>query len=132
TCSSTRGRICTRLETMPELSRSSMASTSAAMPAPRRTLGRALRHSSRCADAHKAGRCSSDCRCARLRPRGVGAGSESALPSPAHDIEDRNHLECMALTQREKYEIGAANASGRTPVLFVHGLWLRAGSWKPW
>ncbi|HEY8206561.1 MAG TPA: alpha/beta hydrolase [Myxococcaceae bacterium] len=38
----------------------------------------------------------------------------------------------MALTQREQQEIGAANASGRTPVVFVHGLWLLAGSWKPW
>ncbi|WP_432572944.1 alpha/beta hydrolase [Kineococcus sp. SYSU DK005] len=26
----------------------------------------------------------------------------------------------------------AANASGRTPVLFVHGLWLHAASWQPW
>ncbi|MBF5042251.1 alpha/beta hydrolase [Aggregicoccus sp. 17bor-14] len=38
----------------------------------------------------------------------------------------------MALTQREQQEVEAANASGRTPVVFVHGLWLLAGSWKPW
>ncbi|WP_432523138.1 alpha/beta hydrolase [Kineococcus sp. SYSU DK006] len=25
-----------------------------------------------------------------------------------------------------------ANASGRTPVVFVHGLWLHADSWQPW
>src|SRR6476660_1472935 len=38
----------------------------------------------------------------------------------------------MALTSREQQEIEAANASGRTPVIFVHGLWLLAGSWKAW
>jgi non-heme chloroperoxidase len=29
-------------------------------------------------------------------------------------------------------QIEAANASGRTPVVFVHGLWLLRTSWKPW
>jgi non-heme chloroperoxidase len=29
-------------------------------------------------------------------------------------------------------EIERANASGREPVLFVHGLWLLSSSWKPW
>jgi len=38
----------------------------------------------------------------------------------------------MTLTQREQREVEAANASGRTPVVFVHGLWLLAGSWRPW
>ncbi|MEO8539778.1 MAG: alpha/beta hydrolase [bacterium] len=29
-------------------------------------------------------------------------------------------------------EIEAANASGKTPVLFIHGLWLLKGGWAPW
>ena len=29
-------------------------------------------------------------------------------------------------------EIDRANASGLTPVVFVHGLWLLSSSWKPW
>ncbi len=36
------------------------------------------------------------------------------------------------LSFREQKEINAANASGRQPVLFVHGLWLLAESWQPW
>ncbi|MGW4995937.1 alpha/beta hydrolase [Streptomyces mirabilis] len=32
----------------------------------------------------------------------------------------------------EQREIDAANASGRPPVVFVHGLWLLAASWRPW
>lgn len=37
-----------------------------------------------------------------------------------------------ALTPHEKNEIDRANASGRPPVVFVHGLWLLASSWDPW
>ena len=36
------------------------------------------------------------------------------------------------LSLREQTEVAAANASGRQPVLFVHGLWLLAGSWQRW
>jgi non-heme chloroperoxidase len=36
------------------------------------------------------------------------------------------------ITPRERAEIDAANASGRRPVVFVHGLWLLAGSWQNW
>lgn len=36
------------------------------------------------------------------------------------------------LTERERAEIAAANASGKQPVLFVHGLWLLAGRWDGW
>jgi non-heme chloroperoxidase len=37
-----------------------------------------------------------------------------------------------APTPRELSEIEAANASGKPVVVFVHGLWLLAGSWDPW
>ena len=37
-----------------------------------------------------------------------------------------------AITQREMQQIEQANASGRTPVVFIHGLWLLPGSWDRW
>ncbi len=36
------------------------------------------------------------------------------------------------ITQSEAAQIEKANASGRTPVVFVHGLWLLPGSWQGW
>ncbi len=36
------------------------------------------------------------------------------------------------ITDREQREVGRANVSDRTPVVFVHGLWLHASSWDPW
>jgi pimeloyl-ACP methyl ester carboxylesterase len=37
-----------------------------------------------------------------------------------------------AISERESREIEAANASGATPVVFVHGLWLLPSSWANW
>ncbi|HUC08728.1 MAG TPA: alpha/beta fold hydrolase [Solirubrobacterales bacterium] len=36
------------------------------------------------------------------------------------------------ITQAESGQIEKANASGRTPVVFVHGLWLLPSSWQNW
>ncbi len=36
------------------------------------------------------------------------------------------------ISEREAAQVEAANASGRTPVVFVHGLWLLPSSWDPW
>jgi non-heme chloroperoxidase len=36
------------------------------------------------------------------------------------------------ITPREQQQIDQANASGRTPVVFVHGLWLLPSSWDAW
>jgi non-heme chloroperoxidase len=36
------------------------------------------------------------------------------------------------INDHESREIEAANASGRTPVVFVHGLWLLPNSWDRW
>jgi len=36
------------------------------------------------------------------------------------------------LTQRELRQVEQANASGRTPVVFIHGLWLLPSSWDSW
>ena len=37
-----------------------------------------------------------------------------------------------SISERENREIQAANASGNTPVVFIHGLWLLPGSWAYW
>jgi pimeloyl-ACP methyl ester carboxylesterase len=36
------------------------------------------------------------------------------------------------IAERETQQIEAANASGRTPVVFIHGLWLLPSSWDNW
>ena len=36
------------------------------------------------------------------------------------------------ITEREAAQIEKANASGRTPVVFIHGLWLLPSSWDNW
>ena len=36
------------------------------------------------------------------------------------------------VTENEAEQIAEANASGATPVVFVHGLWLLASSWDRW
>jgi non-heme chloroperoxidase len=38
----------------------------------------------------------------------------------------------MSVSEREDREIAAANASGSTPVVFIHGLWLLPSSWANW
>ena len=37
-----------------------------------------------------------------------------------------------SISERENQEIQAANASGKTPVVFIHGLWLLPSSWANW
>jgi pimeloyl-ACP methyl ester carboxylesterase len=37
-----------------------------------------------------------------------------------------------SISERENREIEAANASGNTPVVFIHGLWLLPSSWDAW
>ena len=38
----------------------------------------------------------------------------------------------MAISAREQQQIDKANQSGRTPVVFIHGLWLIPSSWDNW
>ncbi len=38
----------------------------------------------------------------------------------------------MSITEYETAEIEQANASGNTPVVFIHGLWLLPSSWDRW
>ena len=37
-----------------------------------------------------------------------------------------------SVTERETRQVEQANASGRTPVVFIHGLWLLPSSWNNW
>src|ERR687894_122523 len=37
-----------------------------------------------------------------------------------------------SISERESREIEAANASGNTPVVLIHGLWLLPSSWANW
>jgi pimeloyl-ACP methyl ester carboxylesterase len=38
----------------------------------------------------------------------------------------------LAVTEREAQQVERANASGKTPVVFIHGLWLLPSSWDRW
>ena len=38
----------------------------------------------------------------------------------------------MAVSDRESQQVDQANRSGRTPVVFIHGLWLLPSSWNNW
>jgi non-heme chloroperoxidase len=38
----------------------------------------------------------------------------------------------VAITDHEAAQVREANAAGRTPVVFVHGLWLLPSSWDRW
>jgi pimeloyl-ACP methyl ester carboxylesterase len=38
----------------------------------------------------------------------------------------------MPISEREARQVDHANASGRTPVVFIHGLWLLPSSWDSW
>jgi non-heme chloroperoxidase len=45
---------------------------------------------------------------------------------------DREEFGMASISERENREIEAANASGNTPVVFIHGLWLLPSSWANW
>src|SRR5512132_1009202 len=45
---------------------------------------------------------------------------------------DREGFGMASISERESREIEAANASGTTPVVFIHGLWLLPSSWANW
>ncbi|HEY3193467.1 MAG TPA: alpha/beta hydrolase [Solirubrobacterales bacterium] len=38
----------------------------------------------------------------------------------------------MAISERESQQIEKANASGNTPIVLIHGLWLLPSSWNSW
>jgi pimeloyl-ACP methyl ester carboxylesterase len=52
--------------------------------------------------------------------------------SPRRPRVDGGRGYARAITEREARQIEQANASGRTPVVFIHGLWLLPSSWDNW
>ena len=38
----------------------------------------------------------------------------------------------LGVSDHEAEQVARANAGGRQPVVFVHGLWLLASSWERW
>src|SRR5918992_4000873 len=57
--------------------------------------------------------------------------STTASPRPITE-DEREQVERASISERENREIEAANASGNTPVVFIHGLWLLPSSWANW
>jgi non-heme chloroperoxidase len=53
----------------------------------------------------------------------------SPTPTGEHELEQ---VERASISERENREIESANASGKTPVVFIHGLWLLPSSWANW
>jgi pimeloyl-ACP methyl ester carboxylesterase len=77
----------------------------------------------------------------QAHPRRVNAARRSPLPgdaaSPAPRRRSRgataDRRSSMAtITQRETEQVEQANANGRTPAVFIHGLWLLPSSWDRW
>src|SRR5262245_8036827 len=52
--------------------------------------------------------------------------------SPLRERVERANMTTVAISERENREVEAANASGNTPVVFIHGLWLLPSSWDDW
>ena len=53
-------------------------------------------------------------------------------PTPMDLQATKEKSGMAAISARETREIEAANASGDTPVVFIHGLWLLPSSWANW
>jgi non-heme chloroperoxidase len=57
----------------------------------------------------------------------------SATPIAEHELRQVDRPKATtSISEREQSEIDAANASGTTPVVFIHGLWLLPSSWANW
>ena len=53
-------------------------------------------------------------------------------PLTQEEIDEIERSDPHSISAREQGEIDAANASGTTPVVFIHGLWLLPSSWANW
>lgn len=57
----------------------------------------------------------------------MGLAFEPEIPR-----SDQRRCTVTTLAPEEAHEVELANASGRTPVVFIHGLWLLPSSWDRW
>src|SRR5712671_1767201 len=60
---------------------------------------------------------------ARRIPEAAGAGGDHTKPGGR---------EMATITDYENEQIEQANATGKMPVVFIHGLWLLPSSWDRW
>jgi pimeloyl-ACP methyl ester carboxylesterase len=67
---------------------------------------------------------------ARPKQGGEMSVTTTHTASLRESASKENHL--AGLTDRETRQVEQANASGRTPVVFIHGLWLLPSSWDHW
>src|SRR5215212_3206959 len=57
---------------------------------------------------------------------------EGSADMTMHVHRTEGNLGTASISERENREIAAANASGHTPVVFIHGLRLLPSSWANW
>jgi non-heme chloroperoxidase len=60
-------------------------------------------------------------------PTAAGTQKEQCMSSPGTETPSDK-----SITEHELEQCARANATGRTPVVFVHGLWLLPSSWDRW
>jgi pimeloyl-ACP methyl ester carboxylesterase len=58
--------------------------------------------------------------------------SSTVSPTPSSQQTLEHDDARGSVSERENREIEAANTSGNTPVVFIHGLWLLPSSWTNW
>jgi pimeloyl-ACP methyl ester carboxylesterase len=64
---------------------------------------------------------------------GVAFDPISVLRSgTAAEVSTRASAEAITIAEHETELVAQANASGRQPVVFIHGLWLLPSSWNRW
>jgi pimeloyl-ACP methyl ester carboxylesterase len=52
--------------------------------------------------------------------------------SPPTVVRDKSAERAGRISDREERQVEQANASGKAPVVFIHGLWLLPSSWNNW
>src|ERR1700719_277219 len=68
-----------------------------------------------------------------MRPiREARSGVDGVRPANWRRPMSSTSLKTPGITEHEATQIERANASGRTPVVFIHGLWLLPSSWDRW
>jgi pimeloyl-ACP methyl ester carboxylesterase len=58
--------------------------------------------------------------------------STAGTGSPPSVVRDKSAEGAGRISDREERQVEQANASGKAPVVFIHGLWLLPSSWDNW
>ena len=67
-----------------------------------------------------------------MRPAAILAWTLDSDGRGRRDAALRNELQMDSITQSETRQVERANADGKPPVVFIHGLWLLPSSWDRW